>query len=77
MIVLVPADVPPVQQEVWRLAGRLFARHPSGWTIVGGQMMQFHGWRTGVPPMRAAVTSGLALAPRRLRSGRRPVRGVR
>lgn len=64
MIVEVPAGVSPVQREVWQLAGRLYARHTNGWTIVGGQMVQFHGWRTGTLPTRVTTDLDAGIAAR-------------
>lgn len=64
MIVAMPPDMPGVQQEAWLLAGRLFAAHPEGWTIVGGQMVQFHGWRSGTLPARVTTDLDAAIAAR-------------
>ncbi|MFT3877098.1 MAG: hypothetical protein QM708_11850 [Propioniciclava sp.] len=64
MSVQIPASVPAVQREVWQLAGRLFAEVPNGWTIVGGQMVQFHGWRMGVVPGRVTTDLDAGIAAR-------------
>lgn len=62
--VVMPRDVPSAQREAWLLAGRLYERVPDGWTIVGGQMVQFHAWRTGRVPIRATTDLDAAIAAR-------------
>lgn len=53
MVVVIPADLPPLQLEAWQTASELCKRFPHGWTIVGGQMVQFHGWRLERDPERS------------------------
>ena len=62
--VRMPEWVPSAQREAWLLAGRLYQRVPGGWTIVGGQMVQFHGWRAGTVPTRATTDLDAGIAAR-------------
>lgn len=62
--VLMPDTVPLAQREAWLLAGRLYRKAPVGWTVVGGQMVQFHGWRTGASPTRTTVDLDAGIATR-------------
>lgn len=63
-VVAMPDAVPPGQREAWLLAGRLYERVSRGWTVVGGQMVQFHGWRTGTVPTRATTDLDAGVAAR-------------
>lgn len=64
MAVKIPASATPVQVEAWRVAGDLSRLMPTGWVVVGGQMVQFHGWRTGNDPERTTTDLDVALAIR-------------
>ena len=61
-LVVMPQVVPPAQREAWLLAGSLYERVPDGWTIVGGQMVQFHGWRTATIPTRTTTDLDAGIA---------------
>ena len=63
-IVVMPSSVQLAQREAWLLAGALYQRVPDGWTIVGGQMVQFHGWRTGTVPTRTTTDLDAGIAAR-------------
>ncbi|HWS34351.1 MAG TPA: hypothetical protein VN408_16620 [Actinoplanes sp.] len=63
-VVVMPPTVPPAQRAAWLLAGRLYGRVPEGWTIIGGQMVQFHGWRAGTVPTRATTDLDAGIAAR-------------
>lgn len=59
-----PGRTPQPQREAWLLAGRLRERVPQGWTIIGGQMVQFHGWRAGITPTRTTTDLDAGIAAR-------------
>lgn len=40
------------QAEVWHALFELHARLPTGWALVGGQMVQSHCWERGATPNR-------------------------
>ena len=63
-VVVMPEATPPPQREAWLLAGRLQEQVPKGWTIIGGQMAQFHGWRAGVTPTRTTTDLDAGVAAR-------------
>lgn len=63
-VIRMPEDVPAAQREAWILAGTLREIVPDGWTVVGGQMVQFHGWRTGTTPVRTTTDLDAAIAAR-------------
>lgn len=62
--VVMPAWVPAGQREAWLVAVRLQQVVPAGWTVVGGQMVQFHGWRAGKMPLRTTTDLDAGIAAR-------------
>lgn len=63
-VVVMPEWVPPPQREAWLVAGGLQRAVPEGWTVVGGQMVQFHGWRAGTVPTRTTTDLDAGIAAR-------------
>lgn len=62
--VTMPRNVLPPQAEAWLIAGMLQQLVPGGWTVVGGQMVQFHGWRAGATPTRTTTDLDAGIAVR-------------
>lgn len=63
-VVVMPDHVRGAHREAWLLAQELRTRVPAGWTVVGGQMAQFHAWRTGVTPTRTTTDLDAAISAR-------------
>ena len=54
----------PTQAEAWLVAGGLGRKHPDNWTVVGGQMVQYHAWARGRPPSRQTNDMDCGVAAR-------------
>ena len=46
-------NMPADQEASWRALIELSVRVPTGWCVVGGQMVHLHGWERGVRGLRA------------------------
>ena len=60
MTVVLP-PMTPAQAEAWNGLLDVAERHPTGWTLVGGQMVQLHCIERGVAPARPTVESRIVV----------------
>lgn len=64
MTIIIPDSTPAPIKETWEVIGEIHRKLPADWTVVGGQMVQFHAWRTRTPPTRATTDLDIGLAVR-------------
>lgn len=76
VVVHMPRHVHSAQREAWLLAGKLHQQVPDGWTVIGGQMVQFHGWRRGTAPNRTTTDLDAGVAARANPQGFQTLSGV-